>query len=173
MTMLFSIGGCGVKEDVQKIDLGATAQWLQETVLNPMYGSVGGEWLMLGLARSSAEVSEDYFEAYYQNLENVLEEYDGVLDERKYTEYSRVILTVTALGKNAEDVAGYNLLVPLANFDKTIFQGMNGPVFALLALDSGDYKIPVLEGEGIQASRELYIEYILEKESPDGGWSLA
>ena len=170
---ILSVAGCGKTKDVQEIDLSVAAQWMQQEVPEPMYGSVGGEWLVLGLARSSVQISEDYFSSYYQNLENILTEYEGILDERKYTEYSRVILALTAIGKNPENVAGYNLLTPLANYEKTIFQGINGPVFALLALDSGRYEIPLLEGEGIQADRQMYLEYILEKESPDGGWSLA
>ena len=173
ITVIFAFSGCGAKEDTKETNLEVTAQWLQEKVPNPQYGSVGGEWLVFGLARSSADVAAEYFDTYYQNLENVVSEYEGVLDSRKYTEYSRTVIALTALEKNPEDVCGYNLLAPLANFEKTIFQGMNGPVFALLALDSGDYEVPVLEGEGIQANREMYIEYILEHEVSGGGWSLA
>lgn len=172
--MVISISGCGSKEEtVQAADLSTTAQWLQEKITEPVYGSVGGEWLVLGLARSSFETSEEYFENYYRNVTAVVQEKEGVLDEHKHTEYSRVILALTAIGKDPTDVAGYNLLKPLADYEKTIYQGMNGPVFALLALDCGEYEIPMLEGEGIQATREMYLDYILSNEAPDGGWSFA
>ena len=35
-----------------------------------------------------------------------------------------------------------NLLEPLADMDYVKKQGINGPVFALIALDTGDYEIP-------------------------------
>ena len=150
-----------------------TAQWLQKTVEEPAYGSVGGEWTILGLARSGLDISEDWFEDYYQNLCAYTAENGGVLDPRKYTEYSRVILAVTAIGKDPTDVAGFDLLMPLADFDQTVFQGINGPIFALLALDSGSYEIPVNTTMNAQATRDGYVNYILGAELPDGGWSFA
>jgi len=64
------------------------------------------------------------------------------LHERRYTDYSRVILGLTAAGYDPRAFAGYDLTLPLADFDKTIWQGINGPVFALIALDSGNYSNP-------------------------------
>ena len=100
-------------------------------------------------------------------------EHGGVLHAKKYTEYSRVILAWTALGKDATDVGGFNLLVPLADFDQTVFQGINGPIFALLALDSGAYDIPENTAGTTQATRDGYVDYILNAELPGGGWSFA
>ena len=173
VVLLLGTGGCGKEEASQSIDLAPTAQWLLEQAPKPSYGSVGGEWLVIGMVRSSTEVPEDYFEVYYEQLAETVKRQEGILDERKMTEYSRVILALTAIGKNPADVEGYNLLAPLANFEKTIFQGMNGPAFALLALDAGNYEIPVLEGEGVQAGRGMYVDYLLEHEIEGGGWSLA
>jgi hypothetical protein len=97
---------------------------------------------------------------------------DGVLSTRKYTEYSRVILALTAIGKDPADVGGYNLLTWLGDYDKVVAQGINGPVFALLALDSGAYAMPVCVPAATQASREMYIDYILARQLENGGWSL-
>lgn len=36
-----------------------TAQYLYKTVKNPQVGSIGGEWAVLGLARSGYDVPED------------------------------------------------------------------------------------------------------------------
>lgn len=91
----------------------------------------------------------------------------------KYTEYSRVILAWTAMGRDATDVGGFNLLTPLADFDQTVFQGINGPIFALLALDSGAYDIPENTAGTTQATRDRYVDYILGAELPGGGWSFA
>ena len=142
-----------------------TALYLYETVSNPQIGSVGGEWAVIGLKRSEIEISREYFENYYWNVENYVKECGGVLHDKKYTEYSRVILALTAIGKNPADVAGYNLITPLLDYEKTVWQGINGPVWALIALDSGNYEAADI--------REKYINYILENQLPDGGWTLS
>ena len=95
-----------------------------------------------------------------------------MLHERKYTEYSRVILALTAIGRDPAKVAGYNLLTPLGDFEKTIWQGLNGPIWAFIALDSGSYEIPKNPAAKTQATRQLYINEILKNQLKDGGWSL-
>lgn len=149
-----------------------TAQWLLETVPEPGYGSVGGEWMILGLARSGETVPGGFYDNYFQRVAAYTAEKSGVLHEKKYTEYSRTILAVTAIGEDPRDVGGYDLLQPLANFDKTVFQGLNGPIFALLALDSGDYTLPEAESGKTRASREMYVDYIVNAQCDGGGWSL-
>jgi hypothetical protein len=114
-----------------------------------------------------------WYDAYYDHLLATVQAADGVLSTRKYTEYSRVILALPALGKDPADVGGYNLLTMLGDYNKVLVQGINGPIFALLALDSGDYAMPVCTGAQQQASREMYIDYILGRQHADGGWSLA
>ena len=149
------------------------AQILLENNPEPVFGSIGGDWVAFGLGRWGGEVPQDWYDSYYSNVEEYVTQCQGVLHSRKYTEYSRLILALTSIGKDPSDVAGFNMLKPLADFEQTIFQGVNGPVYALLALDCGNYEMPVLDGEGIQATREMYVDYILEKESEGGGWSLA
>ena len=61
-----------------------------------------------------------------------------MLSERKYTEYSRVILALSALECDARSAAGYDLTLPLGDYDKVSAQGVNGVIYALLALDSRD-----------------------------------
>lgn len=173
VVLLLAAIGCGSNAKMESVDLFDTANWMQEAVPEPYMGSVGGEWLVFGLARSGADVPDGYMDGYYDRLVSYVQGCDGVLHERKYTEYSRVILALTAIGKDPADVGGYNLLVPLADYEQTIFQGINGPVFALLALDSGAYEIPPIKGTGIQADRKMYVDYILEQELAEGGWSLA
>ena len=59
-----------------------------------------------------------YFDTYYKNVEDYIVSVDGVLSRKKNTEYSRVILALTAIGKNPADAAGFNLLLPLGDFDE-------------------------------------------------------
>ena len=89
-------------------------------------------------------------------------EQGGILHNRKYTEYSRVILAWTAIGRDASDVGGFNLLTPLADFEQTVFQGINGPIFALLALDSGNYEIPENIATSNQATRDMYVKSFVQ-----------
>ena len=161
--------GCSKKTDPLK----ETAEYLQQTASEPALGSVGGEWLILGLARWEGEVPTEYVQGYLQRLEQTLKEKNGVLSSRKYTEYSRVILALTALGQDPAAFAGYDLLKPLADYQQVLVQGLNGPVFALLALDSGDYSMPQDPEIAEQASREKYVEYILSRQEEDGGWGLS
>ena len=149
-----------------------TAALLQNSTPSPTVNSVGGEWLILGLARSGLEVDPAYYEQYYKNVEDYLTQCGGVLHDRKYSEYSRVILALTAIGKDPTNAAGFDLTKPLSNFDQTCFQGINGPMFALIALDSGSYEVPAAD-EGItQATKDMYIDLLLEKQLENGGWCL-
>ena len=135
--------------------------------------AAGSDWSAFALARWEGEAPQDWFDGYYAAVETRVAECGGVLHERKYTEYSRLILALTALGRDPTDVVGYDLLVPLADFDRTVFQGVNGAAMALLALDSGSYEIPESAAGTTQATRELYLAHILSTQLPDGGWSLA
>ena len=185
LTVLLSLTACGKKDS--KTDKGVslkqqqkileetvtiTGEFLHGSVAAPTFGSVGGEWLILGLARSGIEISDEYFETYFQNLSVYTAQPGGVLHAKKYTEYSRVVLAVTAIGKDPTDVGGFNMLLPLADFEQTVFQGINGPIFALLALDSGNYEIPENTVGSTQATRDMYVDYILNAQLPEGGWSL-
>lgn len=149
-----------------------TAVYLYENVKNPQVSSIGGEWTVMGLARSSFDLPNEYYQNYYETVEEYVKECGGVLHSKKYTEYSRVIIALTAIGKDPANVGGYNLLTPLGDYDKTVWQGLNGPIWALLALDCGDYEMPQSSGAAIQATRDMYISRILEAQLPDGGFSL-
>ena len=149
-----------------------TAGYVYETVKEPTVASIGGEWAIIGISRSGVEVPDEYYADYYKRVEEYVKEKKGVLHEKKYTEYSRVILALTSIGKDPVNVAGYNLLTPLGDYEKTIWQGINGPAFALIALDSKNYDIPKNQEAKTRATREMYVNYILEKQLSDGGWAL-
>ena len=185
LTLLFSLTACGKKEqdDNQTVSIeqqkevladtiDQTGEFLHSSVADPTFGSVGGEWLIMGLARSGLEISDEYYEIYFQNLCAYTAQQGGVLHAKKYTEYSRVILAVTAIGRDPADVGGFNMLQPLADFEQTVFQGINGPIFALLALDCGNYEIPENTVGSTQATRDLYVDYIINAQLENGGWSL-
>ena len=162
-----ALAASSVQNEVQ-----GSAAYMVSAVKAPEVGSIGGEWAVIGLARSGYPVPANYFDDYYARVEKYVKDCAGVLHERKYTEYSRVILALTAIGRDPSKVAGYNLLTPLGDFEKTIWQGLNGPIWALIALDSGNYEIPKNPAAKTQATRQLYIDEILNNQMKDGGWSL-
>ena len=153
----------------------ATGKYLMKAAEKtaPTVSSTGGEWLVLGLARAEYGGTDSMNQKYLQNVKKILEDNNGVLSTSKYTEYSRVILGLTSIGVDVNNVAGYNLLEGLADFDKVIQQGVNGPIYALLALDSHDYEIPDVKGVTNKTTRDKLIEYILDQQLKDGGWSLS
>ena len=152
--LMIPAGAASVSDALQD-----TASYLQKTTPNPQVGSIGGEWAVLGLVRGGYPVPS----GYYNNVVSYVKECKGELHSRKYTEYSRVVLALAAIGKDPTNVGGYDLVEPLRDYDQVIWQGINGPIFALLALDSGNYACDV---------RQDYIDYILDQEISGGGWSL-
>ena len=151
----------------------SVGKYLYETADAPSVGSVGGEWAVFGLARSELEIPDEYFENYYKNVEKYVKDKKGVLHTKKYSEYSRVIIALTSIGKSPENVARYDLLKPLGDYEKTVFQGVNGASWALVALDSGNYDMPQNKEAKVQATRKMYVKYILDKQLSDGGWALS
>lgn len=150
----------------------ASAGYMLNKVKSPKVGSAGGEWAVIGLARSGCDVLQAYWDSYYAAVEEYVDSRQGMLHTKKHTEYSRVALALTAIGADPTDVAGYDLLAPLGNFERTLFQGINGPIWALIALDSGNYAMPANPEAKTQASRQMYVDEILRRQLDDGGWNL-
>ncbi len=134
----------------------------------------GSEWFVLGLARSGKNPDDVYFDTYYNHIANYLKENNGKLTNTAlYTEYSKMILVMTAIGKNAENVAGYNLLSHLSDFDKITKQGINGPIWALIAVNSREeYDFPKISGAVNLTTQEKLLDCILEAECSGGGWAM-
>ena len=63
-----------------------SAQHMLSTVKAPQVGSIGGEWVVIGLARSGCDVPQEYCDNYYAAVEDYVEECKGVLHKKKYTD---------------------------------------------------------------------------------------
>jgi len=120
------------------------------------------EWLLIDRAANDEDITREA-EEYFASLSYILKENDGILNKRKYTEYSKAVLTLTLIGKDPSDVGGYDLLSRLEEQENVKKQGVNGPIWALIALDSGSYR---------SYSRTAYVKEILAKELPAGGWNM-
>ena len=160
------------KEAASTIEEAFSATGAYVTSLIKGNETFGSEWTILGLARAG-RLSEETKEAYYKNIvEYVKANGSAVLSKNKPTENERLVLALTAIGKDVTNVAGYNLLEPLSNLDWVNKQGINSTAFALLAFDSHNYEIPKAT-EGTQTTRENLIKTILDAQLADGGWDLS
>lgn len=149
-----------------------TAAYLSASVPDPGVSSIGGEWAVIGLARNGS-LPADYAASYYSNLVRTLRDTDGVLHRVKYTEYSRVVLALSSLGFDPTDVVGYDVLSPLGDFDQVCWQGVNGPIWALIALDSRGYDVPTVPEGKRQTTRDALVDAVLDSEIAGGGWALS
>ena len=173
LALVLLLSACGGQQQPeQKTQLERTAEFLEAMVPEPGFGSMAGDWVVFGLARAGLEAPKDYVETYCKNVEDHVKNTGGKLTENAYTEYSRLILAWSAIGRDVRNVGGYNLLMPLADQKRTQAQGVNGIIFALLALDCGGYEIPENPEAGEQATREGYLAALLAGQNEDGGWSL-
>ena len=150
-----------------------TGDYLQ-SLGTPVTGAVGGEWMLIGLVRSGRTVEglEDYLagaEGYV--TENIDE--NGRLHRAKSSDNSRMILALTALGLDPADFAGHDLLTGLTDMDYVKKQGINGPSWALLALDSGAYEVPADPAAADPVTREKLVACLLDAQLDDGGWALS
>lgn len=151
-----------------------TKKYIQDKVPAPVVAYDRGEWAVLGLARAGVELSDAYIQAYYGKVVAYVQKNmgaDGVLVDPEshnptVTDNERIILALTAIGKDPANVGGKNLLAALQ--DRNIMQvtntsdtDINGLVFGLLALNSGNYT---------QDSYWL-VQAILTQQNADGSWS--
>ena len=142
-----------------------------EKLGTPNVGAIGGEWMVIGLARSGRTVPgvEDYYQKAVEYVQQSIDPDTGRLHKAKSTDNSRMILALTAIGKDVTNVGGYNLLAGLSDLEFVKYQGNNGPIWALLALDSGNYPAP----SGGTTTRQALIEEILRVQTSDGGWAIS
>ena len=154
--------------DAEKI-LNDVLLCMSETVKEPNFGTNFGEWSVISLARGSFYSRDDkYFSDYYDRISEAVNitaasvNRSGALHKSKSAENSRLILALSAIGRSPENVGGWNLIEPYEDFSWIKNQGINGPAYALIALDSLDYHTsdPTI--------RQQCIDFILEKQFDDG-----
>ena len=49
-------------------------------------------------------------------------------DSGQYTEFSKMVILCCEFGMDPRNVGGYNIVDPLANMNKVVKQGINGPI---------------------------------------------
>ena len=132
----------------------------------PTVNSIGGEWMVIGLARSGRPVPAGYYDNVVEYVKAKADANER-LHRAKVTDNARVILALTSIGKDVTNVGGHNLLKGLDNMAYVQTQGINGPIWTLIALDSHNY--PTMG----DVTREKLIQVILDAQLNDGGWDLS
>ena len=140
----------------------------------PGTGSIEGEWLMLGLARAEHTITTENRNTYLDAVRSYINArykdgklYDADFKTTVSTDNSRIILALTALGEDPQTfVPGKDLLKGYSDFDWVKKQGVNGTIWALIALDSNQYEIPTGT-----TTRDKLIAEILDKRTANGGWA--
>ncbi len=153
--------------------LNATMAQMANTVTAPVFGTTAGEWTVFSLARGGYYAKNStYFADYYDRIVETVNEtaasvnLNGALHKSKSTDNSRLIVALSAIGKNATSVGNYNLIAPFEDFTWIKKQGINGTIWALLALDSNNYATTDT------TIRQQCVDSILSLQHDDGGWSL-
>ena len=164
----------GQSQDVTDI-LYATMAQQAATVAVPSFGTNYGEWTVFGLARGGYYANDSqYFTDYYDRIVEYVNEkaaeidLSGALDKNKSTDNSRLIMALSAIGRDATSVGNWDLVEAYsANGINWIRkQGMNGTIWTLIALDCGGYETsdPTI--------RQQCVDAIISAQHDDGGWSL-
>ena len=138
---------------------------IKKKVPTPTIGSSSGEWAVLALARGNADVLNSYYDGYYDRVVAYVRDNisSGKLNADKSTDNARIALALTAIGEDPTSVGGHNLLTALDDVTYDLKQGINGPIWALIALDSKNYT---------SSSRDQLITAILDNRTSEGGWAL-
>ena len=170
---------------------------LEYVVSDSASGSAGGEWAALVLGRTG-RMTEGWKERYLVSVKNSLDvksetlKAENKLHASRSTDNSRTVIGLYSAGADVTCFNGWNLCAPLAgdhaggdkteqsaDYEYTKMQGINGPVFALIALDYAGYysenetKVANLTEENVTTLRDDYIDYILAKELQTGGWAFS
>lgn len=166
-------------QDVSSV-LDATMTKLAATVTEPAFGTNAGEWTVLSLARGGYyKKDHEYFRDYYDRIVETVNKtavdvnMNGALHKSKSTENSRLIVALSALGKDAASVGDWDLVeaYDVNGFSWIKKQGLNGTIWALIALDSNNYETTTTDKNG-KSIRQQCVDAILEAQHNDGGWAL-
>lgn len=132
---------------------------------------VGNEWKILGLARGE-KITDEIRNKYIKSVEEYISSIgSSKLSKTKSTDNSKFIIVLTSLGYDVTNVNGINLIEPLADYDYVTAQGINGTIYALIALDTKNYETVKSNTAKNQTTREKLIDAIISAQLSDGGWT--
>jgi len=169
-----------------EVAMNRSLDWIQSSVSpSPVVGSVGGEWAVLALARANRVTEDDaWIQAWLLDLDRTLTEVDRLSRDnniqnppsagtfpsslRRWTDFQRLTLALSALGIDASDYNGRDLTEIFRTYIQgtqrhSLNQTINVDTFALIALDTMPYS----------GDRDRFIASLLDAQRADGSWSLS
>lgn len=133
-------------------------------------GDYSSDWYYIAMSRYG--INCDHKESI-NSLKSVVDDfYKNGLENTKVTDMQRVALALLSCTSDITDVNGHNFLADCTynreNYAPLDKQGVNSLAFALILLDSKDFSVP----NSAKLSRNDILEKILQKELPNGGFSI-
>ncbi|HEY2421168.1 MAG TPA: DUF4430 domain-containing protein [Neobacillus sp.] len=143
--------GSAFSSDALKTALDSASQYVLKQQI--------GEWEAIALKQANQNIPPTYLEGVKKLVMEKQAKFRSITDTERYT------LGILAAGGDPTNIEGYNLIEAIYNGDVT--KGLNGVAYALIALDSANFKVP----ETAQWTREKLVQLLLEKQNQDGGWT--
>ena len=159
--------------------------WIKSSAqAGPRVGAAVGEWAVLAMTRAErVDISDPWVQAWLTDLHNVMTEIDDIAaatgasintppsagtfptDMRRWTDFQRVTLALSALGLDASDTMGWDITAPFSTYIPTaqrhaLNRTILADIFALVALTS--------QGR----NGDAFLSHILDVQRDDGSWSL-
>lgn len=157
---------------IQKIE-----QAIEKTTEHILSQDVSSEWQAIGLGRAGVPVPTSYEGKFFNNLKSEVLNKVGS-GSLKVTDVERLAIAAAAIGKDATNINedGFNLIEKIynsehwtwENTDSIIYQGNNGIIFGLIALDSKGFEVP----DGAKWTRDKLVAELLENQHTSGAWGL-
>ena len=188
--MSFGSAGSAFAADRTQTDA-ALSETADKLAARSQAPTVDESWVLYGLSMAGYPISDEMIASYKSSLETLLESKNGQLtirpgrklpdgtmteptDSYQYSEYSKYVIICTDLGIDPTNIAGYSLVDPLADFSKITKQGINGPIWALMALDSCGYNFSsqaIVNAGNSLTTKEKLIDLLIRQQKTDGGWA--
>jgi LPXTG-motif cell wall-anchored protein len=147
---------------------------IDEAAKNILDGGVNSEWEAIGLARAGHAIPESYYSDHFKLTVD-----SQVINPSRYakiTDVERHVLAAAAVGLDPMAIENTDLVEKIYNSadlspgtDTMTLQGNNGPVFALIALDSQQFQVP----DDAKWTRQKLVDELLAQQKDNGSWSLS
>ncbi len=157
--VIFCTTGCEKSNKVTDVRT-QTLQTVANSITEPAFGV--DDWSVFALLVADYD-AQNIYDAYYNSLVEGMKA-EMTASEKVYTNFSKAVMLLSAMGKSAEDVGGYDILQELYNVDNVSIQGASGMSYALIALD--------MYGSQSEVKQE-YVQKLLATQNADGGFTYA
>ncbi|CDN43938.1 hypothetical protein BN871_DW_00040 [Paenibacillus sp. P22] len=138
-----------------------TASALRQAGQTLLKSGISSDWDAIAASQAGLELPASYAAGLAKTVRT---EAAGFT---KVTDLERTALAVTAIGEDASSFQGVNLIERIANSSRMTSQGVNGPIYALLALDYGAYEVPA----AAKWTREALVAEVLKHQAQDGSFA--